>query len=623
MTLETHKFQAEVQQLLNLMIHSLYSNKEIFLRELVSNASDALDKLRFEELTKRDLLPIERENAIYIEVFPTEGRLVIEDTGIGMDRQELIDNLGTIANSGTKAFLAKMQDSDRKDSNLIGQFGVGFYSAFMVAERIVVDSRSARGTDAATRWESTGDGNYTLSESERTERGTRIEIILKEDQKEYAEHRRIREIIRRYSNYVTYPVNLKDEEGDFERLNKTTPVWARRKAENTKEDYDELYKQLTRDYNDPLAYEHFSSEGTTAFQAVLFLPEVAPFDLYTREAHGPHLYVKRVSISEKCKELLPEYLRFVAGVVETDDLPLNVSREMLQQNPKLGVIRKAAVKKVLGLIQNLAKTEPEKFKTFYSTFGPVLKEGFHFDRENHTALGEIARFRSTATGKDAWVTLDEYVERKHANQSAIYYLTGASYEAVAKSPHLEALTSRGIEVLFLTDPIDEWMVMDYPTHKDLALKSIAKGDLDLREVGTEPAAEVQGAEADPAQLAGFLDLIRTKLAAEIKDVKISKRLRESPACLVADEFSMSAHMEKMLKATNKEYTGSKRILEINAQHPFIKGLAQLQSKGAGTEELGDAVDVLYDTALLSEGTQLTDPGEYARKVTKLLARNLS
>ncbi len=617
MSQEVHSFQAETQQLLNLMIHSLYSNKEIFLRELISNASDAIDKVRFEEITKSNLLSAEGEAGIRLTVVPESRRLIVEDTGIGMTRDELIANLGTIANSGTKKFLEKLNENDKKDAQLIGQFGVGFYAAFMVAEHIVVETRSASG-DQAWVWESSGNGTYTLNQGSKSARGTRVELTLKEEEKEFLEEWRLKSIVRKYSDYVTYPILWLDKDNKEERLNKSTPVWARSKKDNKPEDYQELYKQLSGDWQEPLFWEHMSVEGLLPFQSVVYVPSAVPFDLYQRDSHGLHLYVKRVSISDKCKELIPEYLRFVSGVVETDELPLNVSREILQQNTKLPAIRKQIVKKILSSLQNIAKNEPEKYTGFYENFGAVLKEGFHFDRDNHEALAELARFRSTSTGRDGWISLNDYWKRKADGQKDIYFLSGPSYDAVSASPHLEALTTRGIEVILLTDPIDEWFVMDYPKHGEAQLKSISKGDLDLSGVGKEPEKKQNEEEIAPEQIAPLLEIFRRKCGETLKDVKISKRLVDSPCCLIADEFGLSAQMERMMKASNKEFTGSKRILEVNPSHPIIRSLvtkAQLNPADVAIEEW---VDVLYDTALLAEGSPVRNPGAFAKKLTKML-----
>lgn len=617
MTVETLSFQAEVQQLLNLMIHSLYSNKEIFLRELVSNASDALDRLRFEEVTNHNLIPSSQENAVRISILKESKRIIIEDNGIGMTREELVTNLGTIANSGTKKFLESLKDSEKQDANLIGQFGVGFYSAFMVADKVIVETRSARGNSDAMRWESTGDGTYTLTSCQKQERGTRIELVLKESESEFAEEWRIKGIIGKYSDYITYPVYFVDKDDKSTRINKSTPVWVRPKKDNKPEDYNELYKQISRDYRDPLVYEHFSAEGLTTFQAVIFIPEEAPFDLYTRDNHGLHLYVKRVSIMDKCKELLPEYLRFVAGVVETDELPLNVSREILQQNSKVSTIRKQIVKKSLNLIANLANEDKEKFKKFYEIFGPVLKEGFHFDHDNHDTLAEVVRFRSSKTGSDGWISLKEYCERKASGQNDIYYISAPTFEIAQKSPHLEGLRARDIEVLFLTDPIDEWFVMDYPKYKEHNLKSISKGDIDLRGIGTEPTVEAPKEEAPAAELAGLLESVRSRLTSEIKDVKISTRLTDSPCCLIAEEHGLSSQMERLMKLSNKDFAGSKKILEINPKHPLIVNLVKLKTKETGGK-LDEWIDILYDTALLAEGSPLKNPGDFAKRITQIM-----
>ena len=621
MSKEVHSFQAEVQQLMNLMVHSLYSNKEIFLREIISNASDALDKLRFEEIVNHTLLKSDKENSMTISTNKEANILILDDNGIGMTKEELMNNLGTIANSGTKKFLEKLNEQDKKDANLIGQFGVGFYAAFMVAEKIIVESRPANGSQAH-RWISSGDGSYSIEEIEKETRGTRIELHLKADEKEFCENYRIRSIVQKYSDYVTYPIFfLENENNEIKesRLNKSTPVWARNKKDNKPEDYKELYKQLSMDWREPLLWEHISMEGLVPFNSVVFIPSEAPFDLYTRDNHGLHLYVKRVSITEKCKELLPEYLRFVAGVVETDELPLNVSREILQHNNKLPQIKKQVVKKILTSLNNLAKNESEKYLNFYKTFGSVLKEGFHFDNEQHELLSELVRFKSTKTGKEGFVSFKELIERKADGQNEIYYLTGPSFDAVEKSPHLEELTSRGIEVLLLVDPIDEWFLMSYPKHGEYALKSINKGDLDLKGVGKEPEASAEKeVEASPEELVGLLDVFRTQLSEDIKEVKISKRLRESACCLVSDENAMSSHMERIMKASGQAMPASKRILEVNPSHSLIKSLAQQQNKGADKTLLNDWIEVLYDTALLAEGNQVKNPGIFAKKLTKIM-----
>jgi molecular chaperone HtpG len=535
-----------------------------------------------------------------------------------MTRDELIQNLGTIASSGTKKFLESLKEGDRKDANLIGQFGVGFYSAFMVAERVIVETASAR-DGQGYRWESVGDGTFTITDIERSERGTRVELILKSDDKEYADAWRVESIIKKYSDYITYPVYLMEKEGTERRLNKTTPVWARPKRDNKPEDYNELYKQIAHDWKDPLLSEHFSAEGLTTFQSVVFVPTEAPTDLYNRDEHGLHLYVKRVSIMEKCKDLIPEYLRFVKGVVETDELPLNVSREILQQNSKITTIRKQVTKKVLGLLQNTAKNDSEKYSQFYGTFGAVLKEGFHFDHDNHETLAELARFRSTKTEPTGWISLKEYTERLAAGQKDIFYISAPSQDIAAHSPHLEALTARGVEVLFLTDPIDEWFVVDYPKHKDFTFRSITKGDIELKDLGEAPADMPKREETPAGTLAGLLESLRGRLGENVKEVKVSQRLTESACCLVAEEHGLSSHMERMLKATNKDFASSKKILEVNPSHPLIRNLAEQREKGSASEaQLNEWIDTLYDTALVAEGSPIKDPANFARRITQIM-----
>lgn len=622
MTQETHAFQAEVKQLLQLMIHSLYSNKEIFLRELVSNASDAIDKVRFAQVTNRDLVGSSRSPGIRISSFQDSRRLIIEDNGIGMTRDELIAQLGTIAHSGTKRFLEQLSEGDKNSAQLIGQFGVGFYAAFMVAERIVVTTRSAHPNSVGCRWESTGDGTFTVDEipgSGSMDRGTRIELHIKEDEKEFVEDWRLRSIVKKYSNYITYPIFFVDKDNKEEQLNTTTPVWARPKSENKDEDYFELYKQISMDFREPLAFEHIKTEGNLSFDAVVFIPKEPPFDLYQRDKHGLHLYTKRVSIDDKCKDLIPEYLRFVSGVVETDDLPLNVSREMLQQNARIPAIRKQIVKKVLALLGKMAQDDTARYMEFYDKFGAVLKEGFHFDQDNHEKLAELARFRSSRGGKEDWVTLSDYTGRLANGQNDIYYITGPSFEALSRSPHLEAFKQRGVEVLFLTDPIDEWVVLSFTKYKSHDLRSIAKGSIDLRGIGEEPKEDEHKSEPlAQDQISPLLEAFKQQLGTVVKDVKISNRLTESAVCLVADENAMSSQLEHLLRASNREFEASRKILEVNPSHPLIKNLRALQQKESGTSKIKDWIDILYNTALLTEGSPIQDPGDFARRVTKVM-----
>ena len=664
MASEIHSFEAEVNQLLNLMVNSIYSNKEVFLRELISNASDALDKLGFSEVTNHELESSSKEKSIYVRGIPDKKLLVIEDNGMGMTKEELIKNLGTIANSGTKKFLEQLTDAQKKDSNLIGQFGVGFYSAFMVSDKITVESFSAK-DKKAFKWESSCDGKYSIEPSHKKDRGTTITLHLKEDAKEFSEEFRLRQIIKKYSDYVTYPIFLrvketiteddKEEKSDKEnqtkskaddskesktksseskkdikqkviekdeRVNKSTPVWARSKKDNKKEDYIELYKQLSFDWQEPLLWEHISLEGRVPFTALVYIPSAAPFDLYTRESHGLHLYTKRVCISEKCKELLPEYLRFASGVVETDEIPLNISREILQHNTKLPIIKKQIVKKLLAALKKLLEKDKAAYTKFYTTFGAVLKEGFHYDTEQHSTLAELALFQSSKTGKDEWVSLKDYIERKQEGQKDIFFITGPSYEAVVHSPHLEALKSKNVEVLFMTDPIDEWLVMNYTKHQDMAFKSVNKGDIDLSTVkNSEEKTNDKKDELPAEDMAKLMEVFRKRLGDLIKDVKISKRLTDSSCCLVDDESGISSNMAKILQATNPDaMKDNKKILEINPSHPVMKNLAQMQKAGGNDASLNDWVEMLYESAIISEGNQLKDPGAFAKRLSGLMEK---
>jgi len=563
-----------------------------------------------------------------------------------------------------KKFLEQLSEAQKKDSNLIGQFGVGFYSAFMVSDKITVETFSAK-DKKAFKWESSCDGKYSIETSNKKERGTTITLHLKKDDKEFSEEFRLRQIIKKYSDYVTYPIFLrvketvteepKEQKEDKkapkkskdnapkeskektaeskkevkqkviekdERVNKSTPVWAKSKKDNKKEDYIELYKQLSFDWQEPLLWEHMSVEGLVPFTALVYIPTAAPFDLYNREGHGLHLYTKRVCISEKCKELIPEYLRFASGVVETDEIPLNISREILQHNTKLPLIKKQIVKKVLTALKKLQEKDKSAYTKFYKAFGAVLKEGFHYDAEQHGALAELALFQSSKTGTEDWVSLKEYIERKQEGQKDIFFITGPSYEAVSHSPHLEALKSKNIEVLFMTDPIDEWLVMNYTKHQDMAFKSVNKGDIDLSTVkDAKDVSEDKKEELPAEEMAKLLEVFRSKLGEQIKDVKISKRLTDSSCCLVDDESGISSNMAKILQATNPDaMKDNKKILEINPSHPVMKNLAQMQKAGGNDSSLNEWIEMLYESAIISEGNQLKDPGAFAKRLSGLMEK---
>lgn len=614
---EKLQFQTEAQQLLNLMIHSLYSHKEVFLRELVSNASDALDKVRFEALTNKDIDT--GELAVRIKPDKTARTLTISDNGIGMSRQEVIDNIGTIARSGSKAFLERLTGDQKADSNLIGQFGVGFYSVFMVASRVKIVTKRAGSDEPAVVWESDGVSDYTIGETTKEGHGTDVTVYLNDENGSYAEDWQVRSVIKKYSDFIAFPIYLPTDKGKDEIVNETKPIWKRKQSEVTQEQYNQFYTQALGGFDEPLATIHVAAEGTLEYYMLLFVPSKPPFDLFGYERkHGVKLYVKRVFIMDDCKELVPEYLRFVRGVVDSEDLPLNVSREMLQQNAVITKIRKALVSKVLGRLKEIAESEPGTYNSFWSEFGPVLKEGLHMDFENREQLLELVRFQSSngATKSDL-TSLKQYVERMRDNQKDIYYITGESREIVEKSPHLEVFRDKGIEVLYLVDAIDEFIVHDIGSFNDKKLVSVTKGDLDLGELGAEEKKERKQAESKLKKLA---ERIKNILADSVKEVRVTTRLRDSASCLVSDEHEMGAHMEKLMKAMNREFTPAKRTLEINGTHPIVLNMNALYEKDPKDARLGDWAHLLYEQALVSEGQPLPDPAAYTRRVNDLFVR---
>ena len=544
-TKENLEFQTEARQMLNLVIHSLYSHKEIFLRELISNASDALDKLRFLSLTDASLLPEGSELAIRLAYDKDKKTLTISDNGIGMTRQEIIDNIGTIARSGSKAFLEKLSGDQKADSNLIGQFGVGFYSVFMVAASVQVITKRAGADEPAYCWESSGENSFTIEPADKAAHGTDIVIQLKDDEGSYATEWEIRALIKKYSDYIIY---LPDDKGEAQIVNVSKPIWKRSASEISKEQYAEFYKQGCGGFEEPASIIHHRAEGTLEFSALLFVPEkISPFEMYNYERkHGVKLYVKRIFISDDCKELMPEYLRFVKGVVDSEDLPLNVSREILQKNPMIDKIRKALVGKILSKLSELSEKEAETFTKFYQQFGPILKEGLHSDFDNKEKLLEIIRFQSSAGATDAdLVTLKDYCARMKEGQKDIYYISAENRTIAEKSPHLEIFREKGIEVLFMVDPIDEFVVPDIGKFGEFELKSITKGDLDLGDLSKDEKKKQKEAEGTFKKLA---ERLKTALDADVKEVRVTTRLRESPCCLVADENAMDARMEQLMKA---------------------------------------------------------------------------
>ncbi len=619
---ETLGFQTEVKQLLQLMIHSLYSNKEIFLRELISNASDAGDKLRFEALADNALWENDSELKIRVAYDKEAGTITIADNGIGMTRQEVIDNIGTIARSGTRQFFESLSGDKAQDSNLIGQFGVGFYSAFLVADKVTLTTRRAGlGAEHGVRWESDGEGDYTLENIDRPARGTEVILHLRADNEALLSSHRIQSIIRKYSDHITLPIVMKKEEWDADKqetvvkdedevINQASALWARARNEITQEQYDEFYKHISHDYEAPLAHVHAKVEGKQEYTQLLYIPARAPFDLWDREQrHGIKLYVRRVFIMDDAKQLMPVYLRFVRGVIDSNDLPLNVSREILQESRDIDAIRAGSVKKVLGMLEDLAQNQAEKFATFWKEFGQVLKEGVGEDYSNKERIAKLLRFASTHSDTaDQNVTLSDYVARMKEGQDKIYYVTAETFAAAKSSPHLEFFRAKGVEVLLLSDRVDEWMLSYLTEFDGKPLQSVAKGALDLDKLADEAEKEEQAQQADAHK--PLVERIKTTLGEQVKDVRITHRLTSSPACLVADEHDISGNLERMLKAAGQKGPGSKPILEINVKHPLLQRL-EAQSDDARFTDLSH---ILFDQALLAEGGQLEDPAGFVQRL---------
>ena len=608
---ETRGFQTEVRQLLELMIHSLYSNKEIFLRELISNASDAADKLRFESLGNPELLSEDPELAIRVELDKDNGTLTVTDNGIGMSRDELIENLGTIARSGTADFLQQMTGDEQKDAQLIGQFGVGFYSAFIVADNVVVETRRA-GTPAgeAVRWESDGKGEFTIESIEREPRGTRVTLHLKDDEAEFAEPFRIESLIRKYSDHIAFPVSLVAGDEGPREVNSATALWTRSRSEVNDDEYREFYKHLSHDFADPLTWSHNRVEGKREYTSLLYIPKTAPFDLWNREApRGLKLYVQRVFIMDDAEQFLPLYLRFVKGVVDSSDLPLNVSRELLQQNPELVAMRSALTRRVLDMLSKLASDEND-YRTFWDQFGQVLKEGVVEDHANRDKLAKLLRFASThSEGDKQDQSLDSYVGRSVEGQSKIYYLLGENHAMAAASPHLEQLRDKGIEVLLLSDRIDPWLVEGLTEYDGRQLVDIARETLELPGGDGAITREVLNKEHE-----SMLKKIGRALRERVETVNVSQRLVDSAACVVSAEQEMSPQVRRMLEAAGQPVPDAKPILEINVQHPLVTRLTR-ESDSIRFEALAN---ILLDHALLAEGTQLDDPAEYVRRMNSLI-----
>jgi molecular chaperone HtpG len=617
---ETRSFQTEVRQLLQLMIHSLYSNRDIFLRELVSNASDANDRLRFAAIAEPALLGDDAELQIWIDADPKAGTLTIRDNGVGMTRDEAVTHLGTIAKSGTSEFFKSLSGDQQKDSALIGQFGVGFYSAFIVADRVEVLTRKAGApAEAGVRWESSADGEFTVENVTRGERGTAVTLHLKEDAKEYADSWRLRNLIRRYSDHISFPVLMRKEGEaslEWEPVNQAKALWTRPRSDIPDDEYKQFYQHISHDHGDPLAWSHNKVEGKREYTSLLYVPGRAPFDLWQRDAaRGLKLYVKRVFIMDDAEQFLPLYLRWVKGVVDSADLPLNVSRELLQQDPEVEAIRGGLTKRVLDMLNRLATDEPEKYKTVWREFGAVLKEGLAEDRTNRDKLLPLLRFASTREeGSEPAVSLKQYVERMQAGQERLYYVIADSIEAARASPYIELLRERNIEVLLLSDRIDEWVMGQLDEFEGKKFKDAARGDLELGSLAG--AAEKQAQEELHKESKGLLKRVKDALGDRVSEVRNSTRLKDSPAVLVLGEDELGASMRRVLQASGQKVPEAKPALELNVSHPLVKYM-----DGAGdADQFTELAQLLYDQAALSEGGQLSNPAAYVQRLNRVLVR---
>jgi molecular chaperone HtpG len=619
---ETFQFQAEARQVLELMIHSLYTNKEIFLRELISNASDATDRLRFEALSKPELIGTDDRLEILAEVDPTARTVTVHDNGIGMNRQEVIANIGTIAKSGTRELMQTLKESKSSEiaTSLIGQFGVGFYSAFMVADRVTLVTRRA-GEEGGTQWESTGDGTYSISDARRFSHGTSITLHLKpleesETAEDFTKVYVIESIIKKYSDFVTYPIRTKEKDGkESEKpINSMKPIWTRPRSEVKDEEYKEFYKHISHDWNEPLRFWSFRAEGRSEYQALLYAPSEAPFDLFYQSGKwGLHLYVRRVLIMEHCQDLLPPYLRFMRGVVDSADLPLNVSRQRLQEDRHIEQIRKWLTRKVLDSFEEMHRKEPEEYIKLWKNFGRVLKEGTTLDFDNKDRLLGLFLFESSAD-PEKLTTLEEYVSRMKEGQPAIYYITGPSRRAIEHSPHLEAFQAKGYEVLFLTDPVDEMLVQWVWDYKEKKLKSVAKGVADL--------GDDKDLSAKVKEFSSLMDVLQTKLDASVRQVRLSGRLTSSPVCLVVADQDMSPNLEALLGKAKGETTRQKRIMEINPDHELVGKMRTLHAANPEDPVLNDFANILYGYALLAEGSEIAEPQKFNEALLRVAGKAL-
>ena len=622
---ETLGFKTEVKQLLHLMIHSLYSNKEIFLRELVSNASDACDKLRFEALKNDGLYEGNAELAVHIDFDAEAKSVTIEDNGIGMNRDDVVNHLGTIAKSGTAEFLSQLSGDQAKDSQLIGQFGVGFYSAFIVADKVTVETRRAgESADSGVRWESQGEGDFTLESIDKAERGTRITLHLKDGEEEFADNFRLRSLIKKYSDHIAVPVYLPQEvdtdDADGEKkkvpeaVNEAKALWTCSKSELKDEDYKEFYKHISHDWNEPLTWMHNRVEGKLDYTSLLYIPSKAPFDMWNREAtRGLKLYVQRVFIMDDAEQFLPMYLRFVKGVLDSNDLSLNVSREILQQDKQVDSMRSALVKRVLDTLTKMAKNEPEQYQEFWSQFGEVLKEGPAEDFANKEKIAKLFRFATTQSdGAAQAVSLEDYVARMREGQKKIYFITGDNHAAASTSPHLEYFKNKGVEVLLLTDRVDEWMVSHLNEFDGKVFQDVTKGELDLDELADD-TEKTQQKELEESHK-DLVERIQKVLEGEVKEVRVTSRLTDSPACLVVGQYDMGGHMRRLMEAAGQKMPEAEVALEVNPTHPLIERLDSEQDE----DRFSELAHIIHAQAQLAEGSQLKQPGDYVAKLNKLL-----
>ncbi|MDQ6987377.1 MAG: molecular chaperone HtpG [Mariprofundaceae bacterium] len=633
-TTETRAFQTEVKQLLDLMIHSLYSNKEIFLRELISNASDAADKLRFEATTDDALFEGDADLNVFIGVDKDARTITVRDNGIGMSRDEVIEHIGTIARSGTREFFDQLSGDDEKDAHLIGQFGVGFYSSFLVADKVTLTTRRAGlEKEHGVRWQSSGDGEYQLETIEKDTRGTEIVLHLREDADEFLDDWRLRSIVHKYADHIPFPIHMlesplsapeteeeqaEEKQAEIETVNQASALWTRPKSELSDEDYNNFYKHIGHDFDDPLARLHQHLEGKYEYTLLLYLPKNAPFDLWQAEAKtAVKLYVRRVFIMEASEDLLPRYLRFVRGVMDSSDLPLNVSREILQKSPAMEAMKKGATKRVLALLEDMVKNKPDDYAHFWKNFGNCLKEGIIEDADNRQKLASLLRFSSTESDEQR-VTLADYVAHMKEGQDTIYFITADSLAAAQHSPHLEVFRKKGIEVLLLSDRIDEWLVTHLSEFDGKKLQSIAKGELDISAIGSEEDKEAEKkAEEEAGKIAApAVKKLKEALGERVKDVRITNRLTESPACLVSDQFDISGNLERILKQAGQDVPEVKPILEINPEHDLVKRLAKMRS----ADKTADFADILFDQAVLAEGALPDDPAGFVRKINALLMK---